>query len=172
MGHQISEYTNVQAKAESLGCNVPTGIAILPRNFASAQTKSELYYESVAFEFRELFQKNGIRETPLEREGDRFLNLLQEGELTVSILPTLFVTTAFVSQNPHLVSLALDVISTYLTDWFKSIHGSTQQPSDNVELSIVVETKSGDCKRVKYNGPIAGLDNVQAVVRDLTEFDQ
>src|SRR2546425_3312229 len=43
---ELFEYPSVTERAKELGCQVPTGIAILPRNFDTASTKSELLFES------------------------------------------------------------------------------------------------------------------------------
>jgi hypothetical protein len=41
---QVFPFVNVAERAESLGCNVPTGLALLPRNFADAECKDDLLH--------------------------------------------------------------------------------------------------------------------------------
>ncbi len=167
---QTSDYISVKDRALSLGCNTPTGIAILPENFVNARTKGELFYGPAAYDLRENFQNGGIPETPLENEGDEFLTHLQESEISELILPTIFVGYALYVQNPHLIDLALSVIANYITDWFKNI-GGKQSTTVNAELNIVVETNGRKCVKVKYKGPVAGLDKVRAIVREINSRD-
>jgi hypothetical protein len=56
MALQVSEYPSVGQRASELGCNIPTGIAILPSNFESAKAKGELYNASGASTVRALWK--------------------------------------------------------------------------------------------------------------------
>lgn len=47
MDIQVSNYIDVEAKALELGYTAPTGLAILPRNFATAVSSSKLIYEDM-----------------------------------------------------------------------------------------------------------------------------
>jgi hypothetical protein len=161
---ETSQYVDVKLKAESLGCNFPTGIAILPQNFVTARVKSELCYEPTAYVVRELFQTSGILETPLEQEGDRFLIHLQESQFAELILPVIFVSSAFISQNPHLVSVALNVISNYISDWFKNVDSDVYGTPESVKFDLIVQTKKGDYTTVKYRGPVGGLDKIRKII--------
>jgi len=67
------------------------------------------------------------------------------------------------SQNPHLMTIALNVISNYLTEWFRGI------PRDGrkVKLRIITETKSGLYKEIEYEGPPDGLKDLPEVIREV-----
>jgi hypothetical protein len=151
------DFVDVKKRAKDLGCNTPTGIALLPRNFESAASKDELLHESSAPTVRVLFRTNGIYETPLEREGEKFPQI-SEKALDAWVGPIIFVSLSLYSQNPHIISLALGVISNYLTDWFKGIPGPK-----NAKLDIVIETKKM-YKRIQYEGPVSGLEKVSEVI--------
>jgi len=51
------------------------------------------------------------------------------------------------------VTIALNVISSYLTEWFKGIPKNNRK----VKLSIVLETKKKEYKKIEYEGPPDGL---------------
>ena len=158
-------FVDVEEKAKALGCNIPTGIALLPRNFESAESKDALLHESNAATIRVLFRNNGIAETPLEREGERFPRI-SEKAFEEWVVPTIFASFALLSQNPHIISVALGVISNYLTDLFKGIPGGR-----NVKLDIVVETRKKTYKRIHYEGPISGLEKAAQVAREVSSHD-
>ena len=114
---------------------------------------------------RSLFRQNGIAETPLEAEGEAFLQISEKSFLEW-IGPTIFLGVAALSQSPNILSLALGVISNYLTDLFKGL-----AVAPKVKLDIVVEKKKGVCKRIHYCGPEAGLNGLPATVRALMSGD-
>lgn len=76
---QESYYIDVEKRAQFLGCNVPTGLALLPRNFQEAESKTDLLHESSVPTVRILFRKNNIAETPLESEGERYAQISEKG---------------------------------------------------------------------------------------------
>jgi hypothetical protein len=63
----IENYMNIKERALELGCNIPSGLSFLPRNFDSAKLKSELIYESTVSDIRILFRDAKIAETKLEK---------------------------------------------------------------------------------------------------------
>lgn len=76
--------------------------------------------------------------------------------------PTLLVTGAFASQNQAAISVALNVISNYLTDWFK---GTPEK--NTAKLQIIVEkTKSKQFVKIDYEGPPEGIKNLPPIIFD------
>ncbi|MEJ5311417.1 MAG: hypothetical protein WHX52_16775 [Anaerolineae bacterium] len=159
------DFVNVDERARSLGCNIPTNLALLPRNFEVAEFKENLLHESSAATIRVLFRNNNIIETPLELKGEKFPHI-SEKAFVEWIGPTIFVSSALLSQNPHILSLALGVISNYLTDFFKGVPGVGK-----VKLDVVVETKKKTCKKIHYEGPVSGLEKLAEVVQEVVAGD-
>ena len=155
---EVSDYVNVEERSRFLGCNVPTSLAFLPRNFEKAESKKNLLHESSVATIRILFRKNKITETPLELEGEKFPQISEKG-FVEWVGPIIFVSFAALSQDPNILSLALGVISNYLTDFFKGIPGIR-----NARLDIVVETKEKTYKKIHYEGPVSGLEKLPEVV--------
>jgi len=155
---QESEYIDVKERAEFLGCNIPTNLALLPRNFQEAESKKDLLHESSAPTVRILFRKNNIAETPLELESEKFPQISEKG-FVEWVGPIIFVSFAALNQDPNMLSLALGVISNYLTDFFKGIPGDRK-----VRLDVVVETKKKAYKKIHYEGPVSGLEKLPKVI--------
>lgn len=77
--------------------------------------------------------------------------------------PILFFSAAALAENPHLMSLALGVISNYLTDLFR---GRAHSDPAAVHLDVIEELEPGKrYRRVKYDGPIEGLSKISAPIR-------
>lgn len=163
---KISDYLDVKKRAQEIGCNVPETLAILPRNFENARTKEDLVYESSTLTVRKLWEQNKITETPLEKHGERFLLLAEHGLEWIG--PTIFVTAMLLSQNPSLVTIALNVISNYLTDWFRGVVKERQK----VRINFIVETKNGDCKKLEYEGELEGLKSLPQVIKTVYEKNE
>lgn len=158
MAFIITDYCNVSERAQELGLNAPTGLAILPRNFEEAVSVNDLLHQSEVKTIRSLFRQNNIPETKLEKNNQK-IPCTHENEFAL-VLPTIFVGTLLFSQNPHLLSLALSIIANYATDFFKGIPGRRK-----VVLNIVVENKSnGGAKKIHYEGDSDGLKEITEIV--------
>lgn len=163
---QLSDYLEVKKRAAELECNVPTELALLPRNFDVAKSKDELVYEGSVPTIRTLWRQAGITETRIEKPGER-LSYAQEKAFEW-IGPIIFVSGSLLSQNPHLISVALGTVSNYLTDWFKGIPDSKKK----VKLDIVVEqTKGKKYKRIHYEGNAEGLNELARIVREVSSHE-
>lgn len=162
MNIQQEAFVDVVERAQDLGCRVPTGLAILPRNFESAASKDELLHESEAPTVRILWRRDGVEETPIEAEGERFPQI-SEKSFEEWVGPTIFVSGTLMSQNPAIVSIALGVISNYLTDWFRGMPTGRRK----AKLDIVLQVGKGQYKKLHYEGPVEGLEDLAAVAREV-----
>jgi len=162
----IEEYVDVEEKASQLGCNIPTSLAVLPRNFDSATSKTELIHEGTTATIRKLFAQNNIKETPLENEGEKYPQVVEHAFDWVG--PTILITSSIILQNPHLITITLNVISNYLTDFFRGIPNN----QTNAKLSIVVKNKSGNYKKIKYNGHKDGLKELPKIIKAVYDEQQ
>lgn len=165
MSEEVSNYINVTERAAVLGCNIPTRIALLPRNFEDAGSREDLLHESSAPTVRILLRQAGISETPLELEGEKFPER-SEKDFERWIAPIIFVSGAFLTQNPHAIALALGVISNYLTDFFKGIPSGKR-----VTLDVVVETSLKKYKKVHYEGPPEGLRELPSIIHEVHKHE-
>jgi len=162
MNVQEEGFVDVVQRARDLGCRVPTGLALLPRNFESAGSKDELLHESEAPTVRILWRRAGLVETPIEPEGERFPQI-SEKSFDEWVAPTIFVSGALMSQNPAVLSVALGVISNYLTECLKGI----PMRSREAKLDVVVQVGKGQYRRLHYKGPVEGLQELPAIAREV-----
>ena len=63
--------------------------------------------------------------------------------------------------QPSSLSLSLNVIANYATDFLRGVSGNP-----NVKLDIVVEKNDKTCKKISYEGSIDGLKDLPAVIRE------
>jgi hypothetical protein len=173
MNTQVSDFIDVEAKVRALGYAMPTGVTVLPYNFDSADSTSDLCYVGTHLDLRETLRDSGIPGTSLEEsEGAAVQVLLRESALPEWIPLTIFVAVSFLSQNPALIDLLLGVVSNFLYDLLRSTLGRKPTESDEVTFSIVIESLRDDTyKRVAFEGSwknreLEGLKEFAKVVRD------
>jgi hypothetical protein len=161
----VTDYISVREKLLLLGYRSPDAFALLPANLEIATTASEVRQRSESATVRTLFRQGGV---PIEDVYDKANRppYIQNNDISW-IAPTIFVAAGALSANPNLISVALGVLSNYLTDLFK---GRTGEPV--VRATIIVEqTRSKTCKRVEYEGSVAGLQALAAVVASTQNDD-
>jgi hypothetical protein len=164
MRTEVLDYIDVKERCVELGCNIPTGLALLPINFDTASSKDELVHEDTASTIRKLWRKGGINETKIEKESEK-IPYEQRKSLELAI-PAVFVSWSLLSQDPNLVSIALNIISNYATDFFKGIVGEKK-----VKIDIVVEQNDNHkSKLIHYEGDVEGLSKLPQVIKELKEL--
>jgi hypothetical protein len=156
----IKDYINVREKTKELECQEPSSLALLPSNFETAKTKDEFHYESTAQTIRKLWRNNSIIETPIVTSGENFVSVNKKSFEWVS--PVIFFSAAWLSQNPHLINIALNVISNYLTDWFRGLPKNEKI----AKLDIVIEKENGEYKEIQYKGPPEGLKSLPKIIKE------
>lgn len=162
MSLNIDTLPNLSERFLLLGLQQPEGIAILPRNITTAQSREELLHEDSAPTIRALWRQVGITEAPLEGRDAPFPTLAEKDASLV--LPMIFISGAVLSENPAAVSLALSVLANYITEFFKSFSGQRR-----VKFRIIVETNpTSSCKSIEYDGAADAIPDLPALVKSLT----
>lgn len=159
MSTEVRDYIVVSAKLAQWGINAPEGFAILPFNLAEAQSVAELRQHVESETIKKLFRINNIGYTELFDVDSQPAYLQQYGFEWFG--PTFFISATMLSQNPHLLSVSLGIITNYLYDLFKGAKDGT------ASLNVIIEQPDGSCKQVSYKGPPAGLAGVSDIVRNL-----
>lgn len=85
----------------------------------------------------------------------------QENRSSDWFAPTILISSALLSQNPELVSLAINIISSYVYDIFK---GKAADPSTRCTFAYVGKAKG---KMVHYEGPVSGLSKIPQIIKEL-----
>lgn len=167
----VSDYPAVREHARSLGCREPIGLAVIPGNFAKAESFGELRYDCSVSILRDLWRLAGVTPEPLEPGNDAIPYLADSvHEWTAGSpdifpwsWPSFYISAAFLAGSESQVQSALNAISGYLTDWF----GRFPEQRKNMKLAVIVEKTSGACKRVDYEGPPGGLGALITIFREM-----
>ena len=122
MEMQVTEYVDVAKRAEELGFNVPTGLAILPSNFDTATSPDELIHEGTTPTIRSLLRQSGVVETRLEKEGTKLPQSAKKSAEWVS--PIIFISQVMLTDAA--LPITINIIYSYLYDLFKGRLGKAQ----------------------------------------------
>jgi hypothetical protein len=76
-------------------------------------------------------------------------------------LPAIFFSLSVITDNPTVVSISLNVLSNYITDWLK---GSFARKSAQVDFYIETREK-GNVKKLSYKGNAEGLKEVEKIIK-------
>jgi hypothetical protein len=159
---KITDCVDIRKKMADLGCRCPEGMALLPINFESVMSISEFLQASEAATIKKLLLAKAI---PLDDIVDRNQRPPYVKNKSYEwISPIIFVSASLYSQNPALVSIALNVLGNYATDFFRGIRGV-----HDVSLNIVVERKNKTYKKISYQGPIEGLKDLPEIIREVAD---
>ena len=157
---QTSDLPNPRQRFQDLGCIQPQGIALLPANFETADNIETFLQAPEAATVAKLLTQAGLPPSDLWNSEDRPAYI--QNNAFEWIAPTIFASATLLTENPDCISVALGVISDYVTEFLRGIPGD----KNRVKLEIVAEpTEGGVCKRFKYDGPAEQLHNLPEIIR-------
>lgn len=158
LGPVESSCFDVRARLAELGCELPSGIAFLPQNLEWAKDAAELKRSSEEATVRTLLRNAGLSSSPIRVGTARVPVVINRSVEWVA--PVLFVSSAMMTNDPNAVSLALGVLSNYLTDLFRGVSGERA-----VRVEIIVErSKDKEFRKIEYVGDIEGMKGLDKVV--------
>jgi hypothetical protein len=131
----VKEYIDIPQRCAMLGIKIPEGFSILPRHFADAQAVSELCHESSAVDVQVLLREANVSVTVYQPNGVTIPSIQENDNTWVG--PLLFFTASSLSANPELITVALGVISNYVTDLFRGLPGQNR-----AKLSLIIESET------------------------------
>jgi hypothetical protein len=157
----VEDCVPVRAKAQELGLCLLGEMSVLPRGFETAMDIDDLVHESQLVPLVKLWRQRGVDVLVVGPQVGR----IQENAATW-IVPTLFVASSLMLNNPTLVTIALGVVANYVTDFLKGTAGLAK-----VKASVVLEREDGTCKKVSYEGPVQGLRKMELLVKETFRED-
>ena len=156
---EVHDCVSLSQRLQSLGLPVPSGIAILPDNLATAKSVADLRQQVESDTVRTLFRANNIQYDEIFDENRQPPYLQQYNFEWFG--PTLFISASVLSQYPNVLSVILGIISNYLYDMFRD------HKESKASLNVIFQQADGTCKEIRYSGPADGLSEVAEVVKQL-----
>ena len=158
MNYAIHDYATLSDELQRLKLNTPEQLSFFPENLSDAKSSADLIYTDSIHDFQKIFRLNSLSIPQLADTPAQF----RTRKSADFFAPGLFVTGLMISNNPNLVSVALNIISTYITDIFKGTAGEKK-----VKFEVITDDADGNFKKVVYEGPVSGIKDLEKVIKSL-----
>jgi hypothetical protein len=151
-----TEDIEINEKLTELNLALPSGLTFFPENFEAAKTSDDFVFTESIIDITKVFKSKSIEINQLG--GDA--NKLRSRKNADWYAPAIFFSLHLITENPTIVSISLNVLSNYITDFFKGSFGEKK-----VKLDIYVEKKGKKkIKKISYNGSIEGLKELEKII--------
>lgn len=157
MEYNIEEF-EIKNHLVRLSLLEPSGLAFIPENIESANTKEDLIFTESIIEVNKYFKLKNINIDSLGVEPE----LLRSRKNADIYLPAIFIAYSTLSENQNIVSIALNVISSYIYDNLKGRIGKK-----TAKIDLYIEKKKGKISKIKYNGDAEGLKDLDKIIKTL-----
>lgn len=159
MSHSIETYENFENRITDLKCLLPDVLSFLPENLDDATKVNEFIYSDSITDLRKIFKSNNIQTEFLSNEIPKF-RLRKNADW---FGPAFFIAFSMLTENKDLITVALNVLSNYVTDLFKGSFSTK-----TAKLEIVVEiSKNKEYRRIKYEGSPEGIKDLPKIINSL-----
>lgn len=159
MSYKIVEYIETPNKLNLFNFDSNNSFYFIPENINEELESTKYIYPESTTDIRKMLKSENITIEYLTSDKP----LLRSRKSSDWFGPTLLITYSLLSQNSTLIGISLNLISSYLYDYFK---GSTE--SKQVKFEIILESKKKkEFKKIKYEGSIEGIKELESVIKGL-----
>ncbi|HTL06642.1 MAG TPA: hypothetical protein VL307_00250, partial [Chitinophagaceae bacterium] len=142
MDYKIEE-VKILDKLEELGLALPSGLTFFPENLEVVTNKKDFIFTDSLLDVNKIFSKNNISIATLGGDSD----LYRSRKNADIYLPAIFFSLSLISENSSIISISLNVLSNYISDFLKGSFGKNRS-----HLDFYVEKEKGKVKKISYNG--------------------
>ncbi len=160
----VAEYVDVAARAKELGCRVPTRVALLPGNFATAAGPADFLFHKVAPQVRTAWRSSGLVDTgPYRMSSPVPANAPGSSDEMIPLTVFFGVDLLSVPDRPALH--ALGVVASVLLD------DPSSENARETRFNAVVERPGSGYASFEYQGDACGIVALAKPVRAIWEGD-
>jgi hypothetical protein len=134
-------------------------LCFLPENLLEAENTSDFIYSETSTDLRKALKKDNVSIDYLTNDKP----LLRSRKNADWFGPIILIGFYTLTNNPYLISVTLNVLSSYLYDFFKGTIGER-----NVKFEVIVESKKKkEYQKIKYEGPVDGIPELEGIIKAL-----
>jgi len=158
MNYKIEE-SNLIDKLKELEIDIPESLTFLPENILEVNNQSEFIFADSTTDFKKSYRLNELQSTELNSDS----SIYRSRKSADFYGPAIFISLSMLSENQHLIEIAINVASEYCKDIFKGTLGKKK-----VKLDIYVEThKKKTVKKISYEGDSEGIKDLTDIIKSL-----
>jgi hypothetical protein len=158
MSYQIDDI-DLSARLSELNLELPTSVAFFPENLDTANSPAEFVFSDSLIDLNKVLRKNDLSIPPFGSNAES----TRSRKNADIYIPAIFFSASVLSENPSVVSLSLNIVSNYLTDFFKGRLGPKKA---NTEFYIETKEK-GKVKKISYSGPVEGMKEIVDIIKNM-----
>jgi hypothetical protein len=157
MDYKVEEI-DITTKLTKLGLTVPDSVAFFPENFENANVANDFIFTDSMLDLNKIFrQEKNISINALGNDTEKY----RSRKNADIYLPAMFFALTAITENPTIVSISLNVLSSYVYDLFK---GTSGQKTAHIDLYVETKEK-GKVKKISYKGSADGLKDLEKVIK-------
>lgn len=157
MDYKVEE-VDITTKLTNLGLTLPDSLAFFPENFENANVADDFIFTDSMLDLNKIFkQEKNISINALGNDTEKY----RSRKNADVYLPAMFFALSVITENPAIVSISLNVLSSYVYDFFK---GTLGQKTAHIDLYIETKEK-GKVKKISYKGSADGLKDLEKVIK-------
>lgn len=161
MNHKVTSYTDLKIFLDKHNLEPISSLCFLPENLKSIDDSYDFIYSETTTDLKKTFKGENIEISYLTNDKP----LLRVRKSADWIGPTILIGLSTISENPNMIGITLNVLSSYLYDFFKG----TSNPK-KVKFDIVIESKKKkEYQKISYEGNIEGIEKLETVIKSLKQ---
>jgi hypothetical protein len=135
-----------------------SNLIFLPENLNEIQDSSKFIYPETTTDIRKIFKKENIIIDYLTSDKP----ILRSRKSADWFGPTIFIGFSILSQNSNLINISLNLLSSYLYDFFNQSISKKK-----VKFHVVIENKKNkEFRTISYEGPVDGIKELAGVIKE------
>lgn len=158
MNYQIENYQEVENKLKQLNFGSNSTLFFIPENITENIDSSSYIYSETTTDIKKSFKSENILVEYLTKDKP----LLRARKSADWFGPTLFITYSLLSENSTMIGISLNLISSYLYDYFKGTVGAKK-----IKFEIIIENEKDGYQKINYDGSIEGIKELENVIKEL-----
>lgn len=157
MSYKIEKYPELVNVISKQDLDFEKDICFIPENLSEAESCTDFIYSETTTDLRKILNKNNI---PIEYLTDD-KPLLRSRKYADWFGPTILIGFYTLTNNPHFIGVTLNLISSYLYDFFKGTIGESK-----VKFELIVESKKKkEFQKINYEGSVDGISELEDIIK-------
>jgi len=158
MDYKIEE-VEISNSLEKLSILSLTELTFIPENINTANNTEELIFTESLIELNKYFKADNIN---IESLGGK-PELYRSRKSADIYLPTIFIASSILVENPNTISVILNIISSFIYD---NLKGTIGKKTAKIEFYVEKKEK-GKITKIEYKGDAEGLKDLEKIIKSL-----
>ena len=159
MNYKVVEFNKIREFLGETEIISEDSFLFLPENLFETNEHEKFIYSETATDLKKVFKSMQVPILYFSKDKPLFRSRKSSDWFG----PTIFIGFSLIANNPQIIGISMNLISSYLYDFLKGTISSKK-----VKFEIIVERKKGkEYKKISYDGNIEGIKELEKVINSL-----